>query len=132
MKFSFAIARAMPMAALSSSTAPEASTRGWDLRTRRLYIRPVVPSSPVFVTMLMDGREYGRGGTRGGGKTQGSPPPDVGGYMRRLRCQGSNGFDAVESLRCGGVGDSTARVRAGGRDCTNAMSDPNWRGCVGH
>src|SRR5271170_5455066 len=52
MKSSDDVARAIPMAAFNSSIAPHASTRGWFFGTRRPYINPVVPKSPVFVTML--------------------------------------------------------------------------------
>src|SRR5208282_4714994 len=50
---SAAVARARPSAAFSSSTAPQASSRGWLLETRRLYISALVPLSPVLVTMLI-------------------------------------------------------------------------------
>src|SRR5437764_3512238 len=50
---SWETARARPMAALSSSTSPYASTRGWHFETRRLYINEVSPKSPVLVTMLI-------------------------------------------------------------------------------
>src|SRR5215469_5527975 len=55
MNASDAVARAMPRAAFSSSTAPMAAIRGWILGTRRPYISPVVPEFPVLVTMLIIG-----------------------------------------------------------------------------
>src|SRR5271155_4415735 len=54
MKSSDDVARARPSAAFNSSIAPHASTRGWFFGTRRPYINPVVPLSPVFVTMLIE------------------------------------------------------------------------------
>ncbi len=44
---------AKPMAALSSSTSPQAAIRGSFLPVRRENSRPVSPSSPVLVVMLI-------------------------------------------------------------------------------
>jgi len=60
-------ARASPMAALSSSTAPQASTDESDLETRRWYINTVIPWSPVLVTIDM-GQELLRQGRKGRGE----------------------------------------------------------------
>jgi hypothetical protein len=48
-----ASARATPIAAWASSTAPSASGAGESLRTRPPYSRPVVPSSPLPVHTRM-------------------------------------------------------------------------------
>src|SRR5688500_852635 len=52
-------ARADPTAACISSPPPQARMRGWFFGTRRPYISPVVPPSPVFVTILIAGSLLG-------------------------------------------------------------------------
>jgi hypothetical protein len=42
-----------PMCELSSSTSPMAAMRGWNLGTRVLSPRPVLPSSPVRVAICV-------------------------------------------------------------------------------